>query len=105
MDFHILVCVFTNFSIFYPNIPSYEDYMLCISCLLTIVDRQSGFKFLICMSDNFIAEQCTAAFNTHVIRTVVYPNYMAFDYNILFQSYQFQNWAACRGIKLEPATS
>ena len=60
MDFLKLSPIFTKCSVLYPNIPEGNDHIVCMSRLRTIVDRQSGFKFLIPGPDNLTAEQYTA---------------------------------------------
>jgi len=70
MNFLKLAPVFIKCSVLYPNIPFDEDQIFCISCLWTIVYRQSGFKFLIPVYDNFTAEQCTATFDIFIARTI-----------------------------------
>ena len=105
MDFLKMSAVFSQCSVLYPNIPIGEDHIVCISRLWMIVDRQTGFKFLIPTADNFTAEQCTATFDTHVVPTMEYRYCIVFDRDILFISLHFQSWAASKGIKLEPSTS
>ena len=105
MDFLKLSPVCTKCSVLYPNIPEGEDHIICISRLWTIVDRQSGFKFLIPILDNFSAKQCTAAFDRHVVPTMGYPYCIVLNRDILFMSAQFQSWAASKGIKLKPSTA
>ena len=70
-----------------------------------IVDRQSGFKFLIPMPDNFTTELCPATFDTHVVPTMEYPYCIVFDWNTFFMSSHFQSYAASKGIKLETSTA
>ena len=84
MDFLKLLPVFTKCSLLYPNIPVGEDQIVCISRLWTIVNRHSGFKFLISVSDNFTVEQCTATFDTHIVSTMGYPYCIVFDRDTLF---------------------
>ena len=105
MDFLKLLSVFTKCSVSYPNTPVGEDHIVCISQLWTIVDRQSGFKFLIPVPDHFSAEQCTTTFDTHVVPTMGYPYYIVFDQDTLLMSSHFQIWAASKRIKLEPSTA
>ena len=97
--------MFTKCSVFYPNIPVGEHHVVCMSRLWTIVNRQSGFKFLIFVPDNFSAEQCTARFNAHVVPTMKYPYCIVFDRDTVFVLSHFQSWAASKGIKLEPSTA
>ena len=101
IDFVKLSPVFTKCSVFYPNIPVGEYHIVCISGLWMIVDRLSGFKFLIPVPDNFSAEQCTVTFDNHVIPTIRYLYSIVFDQHTLFTSSHFQSWAASKGIKLE----
>ena len=79
MDFLQLSPVFIQCSVLYPNIPLGEHHIACISRLCMIVDRQSGFQFLIPVPDNFIAEQCSATFDMHVVPTMGYPYCIVFD--------------------------
>ena len=79
MDFLQISPLFTKCSVLYPNIPVGEDHIVCILRLWTIVDRQSGFKFLILVLDNFTAEQGTATFDTHVVPTMGYLYCIVFD--------------------------
>ena len=105
VDFLKFSLVFTQCFILYLNIPVGEDYIVCISQHWTIVDRESGFKFLIPVPDNFIAVQCMATFNTHGIPTVGYPYCIVFDQDPLFMLLNLQSWAASKGIKLEPSSA
>ena len=104
MDFLKLTPVFTKCSVLDPNIPVGEDHIVCISRLWTIVDGQSGFKFLISVPDNFTGEQCTTTFETHVVLTMGYPYRIILDREISCISLYFPSWAASKGIKLEPST-
>ena len=103
MDFLKLSPVFTKCSVLHPNIPVDEDHIVCISQCWTILDRQSGFKFLIPIPDNFSAEQCTTTFDTHIVPPIGYPHCIVFDRDTLFMSSHFQNWAASTGIKQKPS--
>ena len=105
MDFLKLSLVFTQCSVLYPNITVGEDHIVWISRVWTIVDRQSGFKFLIPVPDNFSAEKCTATFDTYVVPTMVYPHCIVFARDTLCMSSHFQSWAASKGIKLELSTT
>ena len=69
------------------------------------MDRQSGFKFLIPVPDNFTAEQCTATFDTHVVPTMGDPYCIIFDRDILFMWSLFQSWAPSKEIKLDPCNA
>ena len=91
MNFLKLLLVFTKCSVLYPNIPVGEDHIVCISRLWTIVNRQSGFKFLIPVSDNFSHEECTTTFNTHVVPTMGYSYCIVFDRDTLFMSLHVQS--------------
>ena len=86
-----LSLIFTKCSVLYPYIPVGKDHILCISQLWTIVDRQSGFKFLIPVPYNFTPEQCTVTFETHVVPTMEYPYCIVFDQETLFMSSHFQS--------------
>jgi len=55
MDFLKMSPVFTYCSTLYANIPLEDDHMICFSRLWTIVCGQSGFMFLIPVSDNLSA--------------------------------------------------
>ena len=70
IDFLKLLLVFIKCSVLCANIPVGENHIVCISQLWTIVDTQSGFKLLIPVRDNLIAEQCTATFNPHMVPTM-----------------------------------
>jgi len=105
MDFFKMSPVFTYCSTLYPNIPLEDDHMICFSRLWTIVFRQSGFMFLIPVSDNLTAEKCTDTFDMHVASVIGYPYYIVFDRDTLFMSDHFKDWAARKGIKLEPSTA
>jgi len=105
MDFLKMSPVFTYCSTSYPNIPLEDDHMICFSRLWTIVCRQSGFMFLIPVSDNLTAEKCTDTFDKHVASVIGYPYYIVFDPDTLFMSDHFEDWAARKGIKLELSTT
>ena len=51
----------------YPKSKTDTDHMLCISRIWTVVDRGSGYKFLIPIADNFKAEQCTRSHEVHLL--------------------------------------
>ena len=104
IDFLQSTAVFTKFSVLYSHIPAGNNYIDCISRLWTIVDRQSGFQFLITIPDNFSAEQCTVTFDTYVVSTIGYTYYIVFDCDTLFMSSHFQSWAPSKGIELELST-
>jgi len=61
--------------------------------------------FLIPVSDNLMAEKCTDTFDKHVASVIGYPYYIVFDRDTLFMSDHFKDWAARKGIKLEPSTA
>jgi len=61
--------------------------------------------FLIPVSDNFTAEKCTDTYDTHIASILGYPYYIVFDRDTLFMSDHFKDWAARKGIRLEPATA
>jgi len=105
MDFLKMSPVFTYCSTLYPNIPLEDDHMICFLRLWTNVCRQSGFMFLIPVSDNLTVEKCTDTFDTHVASVNGYPYYMVFDRDTLFMSDHFKDWAVRKGIKLEPSTA
>jgi len=105
MDFLKMSPVFTYCSTLYPNIPLKEDHMIYFSKLCTIVCRQSGFMFLIPVSDNLTAEKCTDTFDKHVASVIGYPYNIVLDRDTLLMSNHFKDWAARKGIKLEPFTA
>jgi len=105
MDFLKMSPVFTYCSTLYQNIPLEDDHMNCFSRLWTIVCRQSGFLFLIQVSDNRMAEKCTDTFDKYVASVIGYPYYLVFDRDSLFMSDHFKDWVARKGIKLEPSTA
>lgn len=53
MDFLKLSPVCGKCSLLHANIPAGEDNIVCISEICAIVNRQSEFKFLISIPDNF----------------------------------------------------
>jgi len=63
MDFLKMSSVFSYCPTLYRNIPLEDDHMICFSRLWTIVCRQSGFMFLMPVSDNLTAEKCTDTFD------------------------------------------
>ena len=90
MDFLQLTPVFMKCSTMYPNIEIDNDHMLCISCMCTIVDRHSGYTFLIPIPDNFKAKQCTRTYEVHLLPYIGYPNIIVFDADSLFMSDHFE---------------
>ena len=66
MDFLKMPPVFTYCTTLYANIPLEDDNMICFQKLWMIVCRQSGFMFLIPVSQNLTAVLCTDTFNIHV---------------------------------------
>ena len=105
MDFLKMSPVFTYCSTLYPNIPLEDDQIISFSRLWKIVSRQSGFMFLILVSDNLKAEKYTDTFDTHVTSVFGYPYYIVFDRDTLFMSDHFKDSAARKGFKLEPSTA
>ena len=72
IDFLKLLPVFAKCCVLWLNIPMGEDHIVCISRLWTIVNRQSGFMFLIPVPDNITAEQYTTTFDSHIVPTMAY---------------------------------
>ena len=105
MDFLKLTPVFIKCSTMYPNIEIDNDHMLCISRIYTLVNRHSGYKFLIPIPDNFEAEQCTRTYEVHLLPYIGYTNTIGLDRDSWFMSDHFQAWAALKGILLEPPTA
>jgi len=70
-----------------------------------IVCRHSGFIFLITISDYLTVEKYTDTFDIYIASIIDYPNYIVFDRETLFISDYFKDWAARKGIKLEPSTA
>ena len=64
MDFLKMFPVFTYCSTLYPKVPLEDDQLISLSRLWTIVCRQSGFLFLIPLSDNLKVETSTDTFDT-----------------------------------------
>ena len=89
----------------YPNMEIDNDHILCISRTWTIDDRHGGYIFLIPIRDNFKAEQCTRTYEAHSLPYVGYTNTIVFDRDSLFMSDHFQEWAASKGIRLQPSTA
>jgi len=79
MDFLKMSPVFTYCSTLYPNIPLEDNNMICFSRLWTIVCRQSGFIFLIPVSDNPTARNCTDTYDTQGASVIGYPYYIVFE--------------------------
>ena len=84
IDLLQLSLVFTKWSLLYSNIPVGKARIVCISRVGTIVDRQSGFHFLILIPDNFTVEKCTATFDTHVVPPMGYLYCIVFDRKSVF---------------------
>jgi len=61
--------------------------------------------FLIPVSDNLTAEKYSGTFDKHVASVIGYPYYIVFDRDTVFMSDHFKDWAARKGIKLEPSTA
>ena len=59
IDFLKMSPVFTYCTTLYANIVLEDDHMICFSRLWRIVRRQSGFMFLIPVSDTLTIEKCT----------------------------------------------
>jgi len=91
MDFLKMSPVFTYCSTLYPNIPLEDDHMICFSRLWTIVCKQSGFMFLIPVSDNLTAEKCTDTFDTYIASVIGYLYYIGFDRDTIFMSDHFKD--------------
>jgi len=89
MDFLKISPVFTYCSTLYPNITLEDDHMICFSRLWSIVCRQSGFMFLILVSDKLTVEKCTDTFDTHVVSIIGYPYYIVFNRDTVFMSDHF----------------
>jgi len=104
MDFLKISPVFTYCSTLYPNIPLEDNHMMCFSKLWTIVYRQLEFMFIIPVSDNLTAEKYPDTFDILLASVIGYHDYIVFDRDILFMSNHFKDWAARKGIKLEPST-
>jgi len=60
--------------------------------------------FLIPVSDTLTIEKCTDTWYTHIASVIGYPYYIVFDRDTLFMLDHFKDWAARKGIKLEPST-
>ena len=84
MHFLKLSLVFNKCSVLYTNIAVGEVHIVCISQVCTIVDKQSGVKFLNPASNDFIAEQYNTTFATHVVCTIAYPYCIVFDQDTVF---------------------
>jgi len=79
MDFLKMSPVFTYCSTLYSNISLEDDHMICFSRLWALVCSQSGFTFLISVSDNLTAEKCTDTFDMQVASVINYTDYIVFD--------------------------
>jgi len=66
IDFLKMSPGFTYCSSLSPNIPLEDDHMICFWKPWTINCRQSGFMFLIRVSDYLTVEKCTDIFDMHV---------------------------------------
>jgi len=91
MDFLKMSPVFTYCFTLYPSIPLEDNHIICFSRLWTIVCGQSGFMFLIPVSDNLRAVKSTDTFDTHIASVIVYHYYIVFDQDTLFMSHHFQD--------------
>ena len=89
----------------YSNIEIDNDHVVCISCIWTIVDRHSGYKFPIPIPDNFKPEQGARTYEVYLLTYIGYRNIIVFNRDSLCMSDQFQVWAASKGILLEPSTA
>jgi len=105
VDFLNMSPVFTYCSTLYLNIPLNDDHMIYFSKLWMIFCRQSGFIFLIPVSDNLTAENCSDTFDTQITSVNGYPYYIVFDRDTLFMSDHYKDWAARKGIMLEQSTA
>jgi len=105
MDYLKMSTVFNYCSTLYSNILLEDDHMICFSRLWMIFCRQSGFIFLTPVFDNLTVEKCTDTFDTYIASFIDYPYYIVFDRDTLFMSDHFKDWAARKGIKLEPSTA
>jgi len=61
--------------------------------------------FLIPVFDNLTAEKWTDTFDVQVASIIGYPYYIVFDRDTLFMLDHFKDWAARKGIKLEPSST
>ena len=102
MDFHKVLPIFFKCLVLYTHIPVGEDYIVCISRLSTIDDRQSGFNFLIPVPNNFSAAQYNPTFDTYVVPTMRYTYCIVFDRHTFFMSAHLYSYAANKAIKVEP---
>jgi len=91
MDFLKMSPVFTYCSTLNQNIPLENDHMICFLRLWTIVCGQSGFMFLILVSDKLTAEKYTDTVDTHGASVIGYPYYIVFDRDTLFMSDHFKD--------------
>jgi len=105
MDFLKMSPVFNYFSTLYPNIAFEDDRMISFSSYRMTVCRQSGFMFLISVSDNLTVKKCRNTFTMHITSVISYPDYIDFDRGTIFMSDHCKDWAARKGINLEPSTA
>ena len=70
-----------------------------------MVDRYSGYKFLIPIPDNFKAERGTRTYEVHLLPYIGYTNIIVFDSYSSFMPNHVQVWAASKGILLELSTA
>jgi len=61
--------------------------------------------FLIPVYNNLMAEKCADTFDTHVASVIGYSYFIVFDPDTVFMSDHFKDWAARKGIKLEPSSA
>ena len=73
-----LTPVFIKCSTMYANREIDNDHMLCILHIWTIVDRHSGYTFLIPIPHNFKAEQCSRTYEVHLLAYIGYTNIIVF---------------------------
>ena len=92
-DFLKLTSLFIKCSTMYLKIEINHIHMLCILRIQTIVDRHSGYTFLITIPDNFKAEQSAHTHEGHLLPYIAYTNTILFDRDSVFKSDHFQAWA------------
>ena len=75
--------IFTYCSTLYLNIPLEDDHMISFSRLWTILYRQSGFMFLLPISDYLTTKKYTDTCDAHVASAIGYYYYIVFDLDTL----------------------
>ena len=105
MHFLKLTPVFIKCSTMYPNIEIDNDHMLCSSCIWTIVNRHSAYKFLIAITDNLKAQQRTSTYEVHLLPHIRDTNPIPFDRDSSFMSGHFLALATSKRILSEPWTA